>query len=75
MAMATEGVGRMGEEPLGRHAQILALQPEIALEEVRPHILVVYMQHRNSPFCTHVAPRRAKKTHVCVLNRTGKVSE
>ena len=60
MAVAAEGVGRLSEEPLGRHAQVLALQPEIALEEVRPHILVVHMQHRNDPFCTCATPRRAK---------------
>ena len=60
VTVATEGVGRLGKEPFGCHAQVLALQPEIALEEVRPHILVVHMQHRNGPFCTCATPRRAK---------------
>ena len=60
VTVAAEGVGRLGEEPFGCHAQVLALQPEIALEEVRPHILVVHMQHRNGPLCTCATPRRAK---------------
>ena len=45
VGVARKGMGRLCEEAVLRDAQALALEPEAALEEQGPHLVVVNAKH------------------------------